>query len=57
MKSTGSRKSGLAKDEQLKKFWEDLVDEWLALRNEPLPTKKSVRKRNYPDVEQEDNRG
>ena len=28
-----SQKSDMAKDEKIKKFWEDLADEWMALDN------------------------
>ena len=28
-----SRKSSLSKDEKIKKFWEDLAEDWLALES------------------------
>jgi hypothetical protein len=33
------QRSAMAKDEKLKKFWDDLADEWLALNDNKLPDK------------------
>ena len=40
-KSCGVRDPHLVKDEKLKKFWDDLADDWLASDDQKLPNMPS----------------
>jgi hypothetical protein len=40
------RHSHLVKDEKLKKFWDDLADDWLALEDQKSPNKAPSEKAN-----------